>query len=286
MALGVLLALTASLFSSFKGIARKHVSRDFSSVEIGYIGQVYGAVLLLPVALWRYQEVGITLNKGILTAVMISTAIILASTYLYIEALRITDISITEPLRNTSPIFVALIEPLVLPLNFQTTVLGAALLGSIGAYVLVAKDSILTPIENMKNKGAIISILVAFLLAVYSVAQRFGATNADPILFIYISYITSLIGFWVWKKRENEGNIELKTYFRKDIFALGTVTALGVVAGIFAYSMISASEVTVIKQTSAVFGVLIGGRFFKEDDLFRKLIGAIIIGLGVVIVVI
>lgn len=286
MALGVLLALTASLFSSFKGIARKHVSRDFSSVEIGYIGQVYGAVLLLPVALWRYQEVGITLNRGILTAVMISTAIILASTYLYIEALRITDISITEPLRNTSPIFVALIEPLVLPLNFQTTVLGAALLGSIGAYVLVAKDSILTPIENMKNKGAIISILVAFLLAVYSVAQRFGATNADPILFIYISYITSLIGFWVWKKRENEGNIELKTYFRKDVFALGTVTALGVVAGIFAYSMISASEVTVIKQTSAVFGVLIGGRFFKEDDLFRKLIGAIIIGLGVVIVVI
>jgi drug/metabolite transporter (DMT)-like permease len=286
MGSGVLLALIAALFSSFKGIARKHVSRDFSSVEIGYMGQVYGAILLLPLAIWRYLEVGITVNSGIITAVLISTIIIVLSTYLYIEALRITDISVTEPLRNTSPIFVALLEPLILKINFQTLILGAALLGSLGAYILVAKDSLLTPIENMKNKGALMSILVAFILAVYSIAQRFGATNADPLIFVYFSYITSMIGFWIWKRKEAKGNIKLESYFRKDVFALGTVTALGVVAGIFAYSMISASEVTVIKQTSAVFGVVIGGRFFKEDDLLRKLIGAIIIGLGVLLVVI
>ena len=190
MGLGVLLALIAALFSSLKAIARKHVSRDFSSVEIA------------------------------------------------------------------------------------------------GAYILVAKESLITPIENLKNKGALITILVAFLLAVYSIAQRFGATNADPLLFVYISYLTSLIGFWIWKRKESENNIEVRSYFRKDIFALGTVTALGVVAGIFAYSMISASEVTVIKQSSAVFGVLIGGRLFKEDDLTRKLIGAVIIGLGVLLVTI
>ena len=286
MSLGVLLALIAALFSSFKGIARKHVSRDFSSVEIGYMGQVYGAVMLLPLAIWRYLEVGLVLNSGVLTAVLVSTAIIIASTYLYIEALRITDISVTEPLRNTSPIFVALFEPLVLEINFQIMIIGAALLGSLGAYILVAKDSLLTPIENMKNKGALMSILVAFILAVYSIAQRFGATNADPLIFIYLTYVTSLIGFWLWKRKESEGNIKLESYFRKDVFALGTVTALGVVAGILAYSMISASEVTVIKQTSAVFSVLIGGRFFKEDDLLRKLVGVVIIGLGVLLVAI
>lgn len=283
MGLGVLLALIAALFSSLKGIARKHVSRDFSSVEIGYMGQVYGSVLLLPFAIWQYLDVGITLTPEIITALLISTVVILGSTYLYIEALRITDISVTEPLRNTSPIFVALLEPLVLGISFETLLIGAALLGSAGAYILVSKESLLTPIENMKNKGALISVLVAFILAVYSIAQRFGATNADPLLFIYLSYITSLIGFWFWKRRET-GSIDLSSYFRKDVFALGTVTALGVVAGVFAYSMISASEVTVLKQTSAIFGVLIGGRFFREDGLARKLIGAVIIMLGVLAV--
>lgn len=285
MGLGVLLALLAALFSSLKGVARKHVSRDFSSVEIGYMGQVYGSVLLLPLAVWRYLESGIVLKPGVIVALLISTVIIISSTYLYIEALRITDISITEPLRNTSPIFVALLEPLILEINFKLLILGAALLGAGGAYILVAKDSLLTPIENMKNKGAMISILVAFILAIYSIAQRFGATNADPLIFIYLSYVTSLIGFWFWKRRES-GTIKLESYFRKDVFALGTVTAAGVVAGIFAYSMISASEVTVIKQTSAVFGVLIGGRFFREEDLVRKLLGAVIIMLGVLLIAI
>ena len=284
MSLGILLALIAALFSSLKGIARKHVSRDFSSVEIGYMGQVYGSVLLLPFAIWRFLDVGLNLTTGVITALFVSTIIIIGSTYLYIEALRITDISITEPIRNISPIFVALLEPLIMDINYETMLLGAAFLGSAGAYILVAKDSLITPIENMKNKGALISVIVAFILAIYSIAQRFGATNADPLLFTYLCYLTSLAGFWYWKRKESE-QIEIKSYFRKDIFALGTVTALGVVAGIFAYSMISASEVTVIKQSSAVFSVLIGGRFFKEEDLVRKFLGAVIIMLGVLAVV-
>jgi drug/metabolite transporter (DMT)-like permease len=248
------------------------------------MGQVYGSVLLLPFAIWRFLDVGFNLKTGVITALFVSTIIIIGSTYLYIEALRITDISITEPIRNISPIFVALLEPLIMDINYETMLLGAAFLGSAGAYILVAKDSLITPIENMKNKGALISVIVAFILAIYSIAQRFGATNADPLLFTYLCYLTSLAGFWYWKRKESE-QIEIKSYFRKDIFALGTVTALGVVAGIFAYSMISASEVTVIKQSSAVFSVLIGGRFFKEEDLVRKLLGAVIIMLGVLAVV-
>lgn len=284
MSLGILLALTAALFSSLKGIARKHVARDFTSVEIGYMGQVYGSVLLLPFAAWRYLEAGITLNPGLATAIFLTTLTVLAATYLYIEALRITDISITEPLRNTSPIFVALLEPVILGISFETVLVAAALLGSAGAYILVAKDSILEPIESMKNRGALLSVLVAFILALYSIIQRFGATNMDPLLFAYITYVTSLMGFWIWKRKES-GTVELEDYFRKDVFALGVVTAAGVVAGLFAYSMITASEVTVVKQTSAVFGVLIGGRFFKEDSLVRKLVGALIIFAGVLLVV-
>jgi drug/metabolite transporter (DMT)-like permease len=176
-----------------------------------------------------------------------------------------------------------MMEPLLLAIDFRLALLVAALLGSAGAYVLVAKDSLLTPIENMKNRGALMALLVAFILAVYSVAQRFGATNMDPLLFVYITYLTGLIGFWIWKRRET-GSISLESYFRRDIFVLGTVTALGVVTAIFAYATVTASEVTVIKQSSAVFSVLLGGRFFQEEDLLRKLIGALVIGSGVLIV--
>lgn len=285
MELGILLALVAAIFSSLKGVARKHVSRDFSSVEIGYLGQVYGAILIFPFALYRYSQVGITITPGILTALLGATAVVLASTYIYVEALRIADVSVTEPLRNTSPIFVALLEPLILGINFKALILMAALLGATGAYVLLAKDSLIDPVENINNKGALLSILVAFILSLYSLASRFGATNTDPLLFIYLTYISGLVGFWLWKKKESE-SIELESYLRKDVFVMGSVTALGAVAGVYAYSIISASEASVVMQTSTLFSVIIGGRFFKEEDLLRKTIGAIIILAGVLLVVI
>ena len=284
MQLGIVLAILAALFSSMKGAFRKHVARDFSSVEIGFLGQVYGAILLLPFAAFRFSQASINLTPGVLAALSVSTLVVLASTYLYIESLRVTDISVAEPLRNTSPIFVALLEPLVLNISFKMVTLLAALMGSAGAYILVSKNSVLKPLENLENKGAFLAVIVAFILALYSIAQRFGATNTDPLLFIYLTYVAGLIGFWIWMRKES-GKMDLENYLRRDVFALGSVTALGVVAGIYSYSMISASEVAIIKQLSAVFGVLIGGRFFREEDLWRKMVGAVIVIAGVFLLI-
>jgi drug/metabolite transporter (DMT)-like permease len=65
---------------------------------------------------------------------------------------------------------------------------------------------------------------------------------------------------------------------------MGVVTAVGAVITIYAFSLISASEVVVVKQTSGIFGILIGRRFFSEEAIIRKLIGALIIIAGVAVV--
>jgi drug/metabolite transporter (DMT)-like permease len=65
---------------------------------------------------------------------------------------------------------------------------------------------------------------------------------------------------------------------------MGVVTAVGAVITIYVFSLISASEVVVVKQTSGIFGILIGRRFFKEEAIFRKLLGALVIMAGVLIV--
>lgn len=285
MSVGVLVALLSAFFSAGRESLRKYVATDFSSVEIGFIGQVYGAVLLFPFAAWIYLQNGFSLTPSLLFAAIISGGVVLSTTYIYIEAMRISDISVTEPLRQTTPIFVALLEPLILDIGVEMSIVGAAVLGGIGSYVMVSKGSMKEPIRNIKNKGALMALLVAFIFSIWAIASRFGATNTNPLLFTYLTYIISLAGFGVWKSRRSE-TIEIKNYFRKDMFALGTVTAASAVIGIYAYSLLSASEVTVIKQTSGIFGVLIGGRFFKETDIVRKIIGAIIIVSGVVLVAI
>lgn len=283
MEIGILVALLSAFMSSLRGSLRKHVSRDFSSIEIGFLGQVYGSVLLFPVAAWMYLEHGFVWNLGVLLALLVSAGVVISTTYLYIEALRISDLSVTEPLKQTAPLFVAVLEPIILSTSFRSTIALGAVLGTLGAYVMVTKDSFLKPVENIMDKGALLTLLVAFILSIWAIASRFGATNTNPLLFTYATYLVSLPGFWIWKKKNSE-KTDPSDIFRKDVFALGTVTAVSAVIGIYAYSLISASEVTIVQQTSGIFGVIIGGRFFSETDLLKKLIGALIIVSGVVLI--
>jgi len=283
MEIGILVALVSAFTSSLRESIRKHVFTDFSSVEIGFLTQVYGAVVLAPFALYYLLQTQITFTPGLVFALLLSAGGVLSSTYIYVEAMRISDLSVTEPLRQMTPLIVALLEPLILDTAFSIKIMAAALLGALGSYVLVSKESLAEPLESIKNKGAFMALLVAVIFAVLAIAKRFGSTNIEPLLFTYFTYILGLIGFWIWKIRNGE-EIGREGFLRRDIAAMGVVTAVGAVITIYAFSLISASEVVVVKQTSGIFGILIGRRFFKEEAIFRKLLGALVIMAGVLIV--
>ena len=284
MEIGILVALVSAFTSSLRESIRKHVSTDFSSVEIGFLTQVYGVIVLAPFAAWYFMQTQVSLTPGLIFALLVSAGGVLSTTYLYVEAMRISDLSVTEPLRQLNPLIVALLEPLILGTDFSLTVVAAAVLGATGSYILVAENGFKQPFENLRNRGALMAVLVAVIFAVIAITKRFGSTNIEPLLFTYITYVIGLAGFWFWKKREGD-KISPDDYLRRDVFSMGVVTAVGAVITIYAFSMISASEVVVIKQTSGIFGILIGRKFFKETAIIRKLLGALIIIAGVALVV-
>jgi len=109
MEIGILIALLSAFTSSLRESIRKHVSADFSSVEIGFITQVYGVILLAPFAGYYLLRSNIAPTPGLLFAILVSAAGVLSSTYIYVEAMRISDLSVTEPLRQMTPLIVALL---------------------------------------------------------------------------------------------------------------------------------------------------------------------------------
>ncbi|MFT4892447.1 MAG: drug/metabolite transporter (DMT)-like permease [Candidatus Nanohaloarchaea archaeon] len=285
MQIGVIIALISAVTSTLRESVRKLVSSDLRSIEIGYLGQLYGTIFLSPIAAFIYYLNGFNWSIGVITALLISTGVVISTTYLYIEAMRIADFSVTESLRQTTPIFVAFLEPLILGITFQPVMIFGALLGALGSYILVADDGLLEPVENMKNKGGMLSILVAIIFAIWAIVSRFGATNSDPYLFSYFTFVLGLLGFWIWKKKRSI-SIQKEYYLDKNIILLAVLTSLGAVVTIYAYSYISASEVTIIKQISGILGIFVGGRYFREKELIRKALGAITILAAVLLILI
>jgi drug/metabolite transporter (DMT)-like permease len=284
MEIGVLVALLSAFTSSLRESIRKHVSSDFTSVEIGFMTQVYGSILLAPFAGFYLLKTSPEFTPALVFSIILSAAGVLSSTYIYVEAMRISDLSVTEPLRQMTPLIVAFIEPLVLKTGFSWIIVLAGLLGAVGSYILVSENGLMKPFRNIRNRGALMAVAVAAIFAVLAVVKRFGSTNIEPLLFTYFSYVLGLLGFWIWKRKDGD-SIKKESWLRKDVFAMGTVTAVGAVITIYAFSLISASEATIIKQMSGIFGILIGGRFFQEEDIYRKMLGAVILILGVVLVV-
>ncbi len=282
--LGVVVALLASLVSALRDAFQKKLTDGFTSVEIGFIGQVYGVVLLAPLTLYVYLTSEAVMTSTVFLSILVVSTCIVLAFYFFIEALRDTDISIVSPLRRSTPIVVALLEPLVLGVSYRSVVLLAGALGTVGAYVLMADEGFMEPILNLRERGAQMALASTFVFAISAISLRYGTTNYDTILFTYLVYLLGLVGFWFLMVGGSH-SVSRPDYLDSDMIWMGSLNTVAAVMTFYAFSLISASEVTIVKQTTGIFGILVGGAYFRESELLRKLIGTLIVIAGVVLVV-
>lgn len=285
MVLGFLLAFTAASLASVREVIQKHLTEDFSSLKLAFLGQLWGAIFATPLSLYRIEGFGNLISPWTGFSLLISASTVLITLYLFFEALSGEDLSVVSPLRNVNPVIVALFEPLILGTVLKPLHLVGALLGTIGAYILVASNGLKKPIENLDNREAQITLLIAVIYAFSSIARKYGTGAVDTLTFTYASWMLTLIGFAalaLWKKEVPN----VSELLRKDIIVMSLITVVSVFMGFFAISMISATQYTIIKQTSGIFSILLGGKIFSEDGISRKMIGALLVILGVIFAVI
>lgn len=237
---------------------------------------------MAPIGLYFLLFESFTITFDVAISLIVTSFCVVGSMYIYIEALRFTDLSIAAPLKQLTPVIVAIIEPLILTLSFSKWLFLASIFGATGAYILMSSKGFFQPLKNLKNKGAVLALSTAFIGAVYAISRRFGTTNLDPLLYTYITYLIVLPMFYLMT-RNNSSQIELNDFIGRYIIILAIINTASAVVGYYAFSLISASQVSVIKQFSVVLSILIGGKAFKEEGIIRKLIGGFVIILGVLI---
>lgn len=280
----ILVGIAASLMTATRESLNNHLKDEFTTPELGFLGSLHALMFLVIATVSVNKGPIITDNFSVLATAAISGVSVVLVIYLYIESLRLEDISVVSPIKQTNPLFLAFLEPWLLNFSFNPTIIIGALLSSIGAYILVVRDSFFKPITNLRNKGALLALSVALVYALTSVAQRFGNQRMDPLVFALLTNIVAITGFIIWIKSKKK-KLPLNKVFRGDLVFLGAVIFLAAFLTFYGYSIVSASELTVVKQLSGIFAILIGGRFFDEKDIARKLVGGFLIIAGVAFVI-
>lgn len=282
MEVWILVALGAATLKTGYSALQKRLTFEYDGLELSYLTAVLGCAFTLPLGVWRYLAGDVTLTPTVLGVVLLSGAVNVAALFAFLGALDAQDLSVAGPLTQSTPVFVALTEPFVLAAAVGWEVVVGAVAAVLGGYVLVADEGLGTPVERVAGRPALLAITAAALYAVTSLANRFVTTRVPPLFYAFLVYALMALGFAAIRTVRSQDLLP-PSLVRRPTLALGGVTALRTTVTYYAFSLAIASKVSVVLQASVLMNVVAGGVLFAEEGLARKLAGALLVVVGILL---
>jgi drug/metabolite transporter (DMT)-like permease len=207
---------------------------------------------------------------------------------MYIAAIRTSPLSLTLPYLAFTPTFIIATGYLFLDEMPNLWGVFGILITCIGSYVLnieAGRKSIWDPIKAVfKEKGSWMMLVVAFIFSFGAVIGKMAIIHSS-VLFFQISFFACFDLFMLALMRLFR-KIRIATFRRapfQGIVAGGLLCAHVFFHG-FAISLTKAAYMISVKRLSIVFGMIYGRLIFKESYILLRLLGAVLMISGAVII--
>jgi len=217
--------------------------------------------------------------------VLILVPVDIFALYLYMKALKLSPLSLSIPFLSFTPVFMILTGFLILDESPNVWGVCGILFVVVGSYVLYSskiKYGYLAPLRAIrKEPGSWLMLVVAILYSILAVLGKKAIQHSSPIFFGFFFLasvnITILIFFPVLSKIK--WNALSKMPVRG--ICVGFVLYLHVLLHVLAISMVEAVYMISVKRMSIVFAVIYGWLLFKETDIKSRMLGAVLMFLGI-----
>jgi len=197
---------------------------------------------------------------------------------LFFRALHHGELSVVLPLNMLTPLFALLTEYLLLgdapnPLAFA----GIALI-VLGAYLLHAgsiRRGVLTPFKLLlKDKGARLMMGATAIWSISAVADRGAVINSSAAFYTIVFAPTFTVAFLPWLLWRRRAELRKSLGRPLSLIPVGVFGALMAICQMSALKLALATMVISVKRLAGLFGVLLGGIFFKEKGVGVRLAAA------------
>lgn len=231
------------------------------------------------------------LDKEFFSAFFIALPVEIITIILYIKALKVSPLSLTLPFLALTPVFLIFISYFIVGEKVSFWGGTGIFLIAAGSYILnisEVKKGILEPFKAVtKEKGSVFMICVALL---YSFTASFGkkAIEHSSPLFFAVTYFIALtvlfapIAFWMARS-------DLKNFIRgkqfRGLFLPGIFYAVMASSHMLAMKLTKVAYMISVKRLSLIIGITYGYFLFKEENIRERLLGAILMFIGFVMVV-
>ncbi|RLG15292.1 MAG: EamA family transporter [Candidatus Nanohalarchaeota archaeon] len=286
--LWILFAFLGAFSESMKDVFSKKALNNIKNID-EYVAAWSMRFFALPflLSLLLFVEIPV-IGDGFWSALLLSGGLNTITTILYMKALKLSDLSVTVPMVTFTPLFLLITSPLIVrefPGLFG--VLGIILIVT-GAYMLNIKkrrDGFFEPFRALLHeKGPRLMLCVAFIWSITSNFDKIGVMNSSPVFWtasLNLFLTMTLLPVMLLKSQSCAAQVKNNI---KALLPIGFFTAMMHIFIMTALSMTLVAYVISIKRTNALFAVLWGALFFKEKDVKGRLLGALIMIAGVVLI--
>lgn len=218
-------------------------------------------------------------------ALFIGGSLNVITTILYMKAIKYSDLSITVPMVTFTPLFLLITSPLIVGEFPNFFGLIGVLLIVLGSYLLNIKQrhgGFFAPFGALlKEKGPKLMLLVAFIWSITSNFDKIGVQNSSPIYWVIAINIFITLVMLPIMLYKSQRNVKQISASYKALIPIGLASALTLIFQMTAINLTLVTYVISIKRTSAIMSVLFGYLIFKEKGIKERLIGAVIMVVGV-----
>lgn len=277
--------LTA-IFQSLKDVVGKKNLVDLDEYVVSFAYSLFAFISLFIVLL--FTEIP-KINELFWICLIINGVLSTFALIFYMRAIKKSEISLVVPMTAFTPLFLLVTSPFILG-EFPSTygVIGIVLI-VLGSYMLHIKErnhGLLGPIKALINEeGTKLMLIVAFIWSITSTFDKIGVVNSSPVFWLVANYgLMTLLVLPITLYKSKIENLRLIKTHAKQLFLMGFFGALVSIFQMIAITLTLVTYVVSIKRTNAVISVLFGHFVFKENHIKERLIGVIIMVIGVIII--
>ncbi len=272
----LLVVLSALLHASWNFVAKKHAG----NYSIIYLSFLFSSIVTGILAIPFLGEIQLTTELVIL---LIATGIFHAIYGFVLSfAYKNGDISTVYPIVRGSGIAGAVILSVVILHEHLSSISG------FGVFTVISGIAILSYRRNRKAtspKGIFLALLCGSLIMCYTIMDKLLVADIHPIPVMAASQIISALLFlpYVLTQRRKELQTTLKTLLFP-VMLISIIATSSYLIILFVMQIAPVSRIVAVREASVVFGAIAGYVILKEHFSRLRLIGVVLVMLGIILV--
>lgn len=283
LALGIV--LVAALFHASWNYLTK---RSLEKIVFVWWFLLATLVLYLPMVVYFWPQTSFS-AKGV--ACVLGSAL-LHTLYFWTlsKAYEGGDLSLVYPIaRGSMPLFVTVLAVLLIHEQLSAPGLSGIALVVLGIYVVhlrsFAGRSFLEPFRALKGGASLWALSTGGSNGIGSVVDKVGVGEIYPPVYIYLMFtgVWLLLAPYILTRKRPALQIEWRVN-RNSIVAVGFLVTFTYTMILFAMRMSPVSYVVAVRNVSILFSALLGVLWLREKHASQKIIGAVLIMAGVIII--